>query len=55
MPDKYLFNPWEAQENILHNAGIRLGKDYPHPIVDLKQSRNIALEAFASLKSREYD
>jgi len=55
IPDEYLFNPWEAAENILHNAAIRLGKDYPYPIVDLKQSRNSALEAFASLKSREYD
>ena len=50
IPDKYLFNPWEAPENILHNVGITLGKDYPRPIVDLKQSRHRALEAFSSLK-----
>ncbi|MBX9890194.1 MAG: DNA photolyase family protein [Amoebophilaceae bacterium] len=50
IPDEYLFNPWEAPENMLHRAGITLGKDYPRPIVDLKQSRHEALEAFAVLK-----
>lgn len=55
IPDKYLFNPWDAPDNILDNAGIVLGTDYPRPIIDLKQSRNKALEAFSSLKSTEYD
>lgn len=50
MPNNYLFNPWEAPENILHNAGIKLGEDYPKPIVDLSKSRRRALEAFSSLK-----
>lgn len=51
LPDKYLFNPWEAPEPILSQAGINLGIDYPKPIVDLKESRNRALIAFASLKN----
>lgn len=50
MPDKYLFNPWEAPINILQSADIELGKNYPKPIVDLKLSRTRALEAFKSLK-----
>ena len=49
LPDKYLFNPWEAPEHVLRGAGISLGQEYPQPIVDLKESRNKALEAFASL------
>ena len=48
--DKYLFNPWEAPENVLSNAGIILGTNYPKPIADLKESRDRALEAFTSLK-----
>lgn len=52
LPNKYLFSPWEAQEQILKKAGISLGENYPFPIVDLKESRNRALEAFASLKSK---
>jgi deoxyribodipyrimidine photo-lyase len=51
MPDKYLFRPWEAPPEILRGAGVRLGKDYPHPIIDVKASREKALAAFATLKS----
>ena len=50
LPNKYLFSPWEAPENILADAGIELGKNYPKPIVDLKLSRETALEAFATTK-----
>ncbi len=46
---KYLFNPWEADFDKLQNAGITLGKNYPKPIVDLKSSRNKALEIFSKL------
>jgi deoxyribodipyrimidine photo-lyase len=51
LPNKYLFSPWEAPEDILQIAGISLGKNYPQPIVDLKTSRVRALQAFQSLKS----
>ena len=50
LPNKYLFSPWEAPENILADAGIELGKNYPKPMVDLKLSRETALEAFATAK-----
>ena len=50
MPQKYLFNPWEAPKGILHDAGIKLGENYPHPIVDLKESRERALFAFSQIK-----
>lgn len=50
LPNKYLFNPWEAPEHILKEANIELGKTYPKPIVDLKLSRNLALKSYQSLK-----
>ena len=50
LPDKYLFTPWLAPEDILEVAGVRLGENYPTPIVDLKISREQALEAFRSTK-----
>ena len=50
IPNKYLFSPWEAPKEVLDLAGVELGKDYPEPIVDLKISREIALEAFATTK-----
>ena len=53
LPIKYLFSPWEAPKEILDNANITLGKDYPVPIVNLKASREKALDAFKSLKKEE--
>lgn len=51
LPENYLFQPWEAPSEVLKAAGISLGNNYPHPIVDLKTSRQKALDAFAQLKS----
>ena len=39
----------EAPAEILEKSGIQLGITYPMPIVDLKVSRNLALEAFSKL------
>jgi deoxyribodipyrimidine photo-lyase len=49
LPAKHLHAPWEAPESLLKDAGIVLGEHYPEPIVDLKDSRERALEAFRSL------
>ena len=49
LPNKYLFNPWEAPKEILAAANISLGVNYPYPLVDLKSSRARALELFKSL------
>ncbi len=48
---KYLFCPWEAQESLLNVLGIKLGDTYPRPVVDLKESRNMALAAFQTIRS----
>lgn len=50
LPAKYLYNPWEAPKEVLEKANVRLGETYPNPIVDIKSSREEALEAFAKLK-----
>jgi deoxyribodipyrimidine photo-lyase len=52
LPDKYLHKPWEAPADILGKAGIVLGETYPHPIVDHKQARQRALDAYAAIKKR---
>jgi deoxyribodipyrimidine photo-lyase len=51
LPDKYLYQPWAAPTGVLEEAGVELGKTYPKPIVDVKASRERALEAFKSLKT----
>ena len=50
LPNEYLFAPWEAPSEVLLNLGIKLGRDYPHPIVNLKNSRELALEAYSQIK-----
>jgi len=49
LPDAYLHRPWEAPRDVLDAAGVRLGHDYPMPVVDLKESRERALAAFGDL------
>jgi deoxyribodipyrimidine photo-lyase len=52
VPSRYLFSPWEAPKQVLEDAGVALGSDYPEPVVDLKGSRERALDAFSSLKGK---
>lgn len=51
LPDRYLAAPWTAPAAVLAEAGVVLGETYPQPIVDLKASREAALEAFQLLKA----
>ncbi len=51
LPKNCIHDPWNAPANVLAQAGIRLGTDYPEPIVDLKASRQAALDAFAATKT----
>jgi len=50
LPDKYLHDPSSAPQPVLQDANIILGSTYPRAIVDLRQSRSSALEAFQNLK-----
>lgn len=49
LPDKWLNRPWEAPADVLAEAGIELGVDYPGPIVDHAAARKAALAAFKTL------
>lgn len=49
LPEKFIHQPWHAPEAVLAEADVRLGVDYPHPMVDLRTSRERALQAFKSL------
>ena len=50
LENKYIHQPWSAEPKILSDAGIRLGEDYPEPLVDLKTSRTEALLAWDRVK-----
>ncbi|MBF7072807.1 deoxyribodipyrimidine photo-lyase [Glaciecola sp. MH2013] len=53
LPKKFIHQPWAADSNILKACGIELGKTYPKPIVDLKASRQRALDAFSKMKEAD--
>lgn len=55
LPDKYIHKPWEASAEILKQAGITLGQDYPEPLVDLKVSRQEALDSYSAAKDAYQD
>ncbi len=51
LPDKLLHAPWLAKPADLAAAGVRLGTDYPAPIVDHAQARAKTLQRFAVAKT----
>jgi deoxyribodipyrimidine photo-lyase len=51
LPTRHLHAPWAAPPDVLEAAGVRLGGNYPLPIVDLQRSRSEALEHWKSLPS----
>ena len=50
LPDSLVHRPFEAPAAELAAAGIRLGRDYPAPVVDLKASRAAALAGYATMR-----
>ncbi len=50
LPAKHIHKPWEAPALVLAEAGIRLGKEYPEPIIAHGKGRERALAAFQSIK-----
>nr|BAL54391.1 deoxyribodipyrimidine photo-lyase [uncultured Gammaproteobacteria bacterium] len=51
LPACLIHAPWEADPTELRRYGVELGRNYPHPILDLATSRALALAAFAKLKA----
>ncbi|MDC0472902.1 DNA photolyase family protein [Pelagibacteraceae bacterium] len=47
IPDEFVHKPWELKDAI---KNFELGKTYPYPIVDHKEAREAALNAFKSIK-----
>ena len=50
LPDGWIHQPWEAPAAVLAAAGVRLGRDYPRPVVDFRESRAAALAAYAAIR-----
>ncbi|MHC4672392.1 MAG: cryptochrome/photolyase family protein [Planctomycetota bacterium] len=52
LPDKYIHSPWNAPSKVLADAGMKLGRTYPRPIVDHTQARQRALTVYQQMKKR---
>ena len=50
LPNKFIHRPWDAPEDVLTKAGVKLGENYPEPIVDHKKARERALDAYKATK-----
>ena len=53
LPSAHIHAPWEAPAPVLAAAGIRLGRDYPCPLIGHAEGRARALAAFATLRPAE--
>jgi deoxyribodipyrimidine photo-lyase len=51
LPDKYLNRPFDAPAPVLETAGVRLGDNYPRPIVEHREARETALAAYDSIRN----
>jgi deoxyribodipyrimidine photo-lyase len=54
LPDRWLHAPWTAPADILTKAGVRLGIDYPQPVVDHAKARLRALEALKTVTAMRH-
>lgn len=51
VPKAVIHKPWTAQRELLECAGVRLGGNYPTPVVEHSAARARALRAFAALQT----
>jgi deoxyribodipyrimidine photo-lyase len=52
LSNELIHAPWEASATELETAGVRLGENYPRPVVDHVTARDAALKAFKSLRAK---
>jgi len=52
LPDAWIHRPWEAPAAVRAAGGVELGRDYPLPIVDFRESRAAALAAYGRIKGQ---
>lgn len=51
LPTRWIHAPWMAPDDVLREAGVQLGMDYPHPIVDHGMARERALETLLEMNA----
>jgi deoxyribodipyrimidine photo-lyase len=52
LPERWIHQPHRAPAHVLQKAGVRIGMQYPEPVVDHFIARETALEALAQIRAR---
>jgi deoxyribodipyrimidine photo-lyase len=55
LPNEWIHEPWSAPPQVLKAAEIKLGEQYPRPIVKHSDARLEALKALSAVKNRSAD
>jgi deoxyribodipyrimidine photo-lyase len=50
VPDRLIHAPWEMSDDEAADAGVRIGQDYPRPLVGIAEGRERALAAFRAAR-----
>jgi deoxyribodipyrimidine photo-lyase len=53
LPNQYIHAPWLAPASALAQANITLGHHYPHPVIDIGQSRDKALSRYKQMNAQK--
>jgi len=53
LPSRLIHAPQLAPAGALAEGGVRLGRNYPEPVIDLTEARLAALEAFSAIRRAE--
>ncbi|MFZ9545250.1 MAG: cryptochrome/photolyase family protein, partial [Hylemonella sp.] len=52
LPNKLVHAPWLAEAELLRSAGVRLGENYPKPLVDHALARERTLERYSAVRAK---
>ena len=52
LPPRHVHAPWSTPPEVLRQAGVTLGKNYPQAILDLSATRTQALERLKAWKEQ---
>jgi deoxyribodipyrimidine photo-lyase len=53
VPPRYISEPWKMPPEVQREAGCVIGRDYPAPIIDLREARNEALARYRAAVGAE--
>jgi len=54
VPEEYIAEPWKMPEEIQKECGVKIGKNYPEPIVDYEREARRAREFFKKKAPKAY-